>query len=137
MMVNTRQKGRILVLAIIEQLRQEIDTSTYEVAGSGAGLDKGDIRVPLMDLVIEAKNQKTINVAKWTEQADREGLGHSNTALMWKHPKNGTIRVDIDLGYFIDLAKRYKEPKIKAPDRNLRWKLETLKNNINQVLKEL
>jgi len=139
--MNTKQKGRKLVKIILAQVRNELDRSAYEVSGSGAGLDKGDIRIPILDLVIEAKNCKVIQMANWVKQAEREGLGHSNTALMWRHPKssqeNPEVRVDISLDYFITLASRYKEPKIKVPDRDLKWALTTLKNAINQVLKKL
>ena len=138
---NTRQKGRAFVLKIVKRLKDELDSSTYEVNGSGAGLDKGDIRVPLVDLVIEAKDWKKVSMAKWTGQSEKEGLQHSKTAVMWKHPEslsgNPEIRVDISLEYFIDILKRYSEPKIKEPDREMKWHLINLKNAINQVIKDL
>jgi len=140
-MVNRKQKGRKLVLQIIERLRDELDKSTYEVAGSGASLDKGDIRVPILDLVIEAKNSETISMAKWVKQSEREGLQHSKTALMWRHPKssqnNPEVRVDISLDYFIEMAQRYSEPRIKAPDRELKYYMGRLKEDIKQVDKRL
>ena len=135
--MNKRQKGRKLVLQIVKILRNELDKGTYEVSGSGAGLDKGDIRIPALDLVVEAKNWKTISMAKWVEQSEREGLQHSKTALMWRIPKspldNPEIRVDISLEYFIKMAQRYKEPMIKEPDRDLKFHLSRLKENIKQV----
>ncbi|KKL48011.1 hypothetical protein LCGC14_2329760, partial [marine sediment metagenome] len=51
---SKKEKGRAFVRKIVAILRQEVDASTYEVVGSGAGKDKGDIRVPRLDLVIEA-----------------------------------------------------------------------------------
>lgn len=138
---NTRKKGRAFVLKIINRLRNELDSSTYEVSGSGAALDKGDIRVPLADLVIEAKDWKKISMANWVKQSEKEGLQHSKTAVMWKHPEspsdNPEIRVDISLEYFIDILKRYSEPKIKEPDRDMKRNLIKLKNAINQVSKDL
>jgi len=134
---NTRQKGRRFVKEIIDIFRREIDEATYEVVGSGAGPDKGDVRVPKLDLVIEAKDHKKISVAQWIEQAEEEGLGFSDYALIWKHPRNKEFYVDIPLNYFIELLKKYEEPKIKEPDRELKWKLNHLKTSINQVLKEI
>lgn len=138
---NTRQKGRSFVKKIIEILRNELDSGTYEVVGSGSGLDKGDIRIPSIDLVIEAKDQKKPQVAGWTRQSEKEGLGYSKTALMWKHPdspsSNPDIRVDISIDLFIELAKRYQEPLIKEPDREMRYSLERLKQTINSVLKKI
>jgi len=133
-MVNTRQKGRKLVKQIIDIFRNEIDPATYEVVGSGAGKDKGDIRCPKHDLVIEAKNCQTLNIGKWTEQAEREGLNSSKTALMWRHPKspqeNPDIRVDISLEYFIKLLNKNTE---QYDSREKKWAIENLKRAIQKV----
>ena len=138
---NTRQKGRKLVKIILERIKREVDNGAYEVVGSGAGLDKGDIRIPSLDLVAEVKNCETISMAKWVKQAEREGLQHSKTALMWRHPKspldNPEIRVDIGLDYFIEIVQRYSEPRIKQPDREMRWKIQRLIDSAKAVLKEL
>ena len=138
---NTRQKGRAFVLKILERIKPELDTETYEVSGSGAGLDKGDLRIPSIDLVGEAKDWKKINMATWVEQSKREGLGHSRTAVFWKMPKSPSadpeIRVDISLAYFIELAKRFKEPLIKEPTREFKWDLENLENAIKRVKKRI
>ena len=139
--MNTRQKGRAFVLKIIEKLREGLDNSTYEVSGSGAGLDKGDIRIPSIDLIIEAKDQKQPQIANWVKQSDREGLGYSKTALMWRHPDSPSydpdVRVDMSLDLFIELAKRYQEPLIKEPDRETAYLLKSLKEIIRRVLNKL
>ncbi len=138
---NTRQKGRKFILICLGHLRKDIDINSYEVSGSGAGLDKGDIRVPKCDLVIEGKSCETISMKKWVEQAEREGLDQSRTALFWRIPgspqENPEIRVDISYQYFVELLQRHSEPKMKEMDRSFRWKLQRLKDSINQVIKEL
>ncbi len=138
---NTRQKGRAFVLKIVKQLKQELDTETYEVSGSGAGLEKGDLRIPSIDLVGEAKDHQTIKLASWVEQSKKEGLGHSRTAVFWKMPKspsaNPEIRVDISLGLFIEMGGRFKEPIMKAPTRGLKYDLENLENAIKRVKKRI
>ena len=139
--MNTRQKGRAFVLKIIEKLREGLDNSTYEVSGSGAGLDKGDIRIPSIDLIIEAKDQKQPQIANWVKQSDREGLGYSKTALMWRHPDSPSydpdVRVDMSLDLFIELAKRYQEPLIKEPDRQTNWDIKNLVQSAKRVIKDL
>ena len=138
---NTRQKGRAFVKKIVAILRNELDDGTYEVVGSGAGLDKGDIRIPSIDLVIEAKDQKQPQVASWVKQSDREGLGYSKTALMWRHPNSPSydpdVRVDMSLDLFIELAKRFQQPRIKEPDKQISWHIKNLIQNAKQVLKDL
>lgn len=138
--MNARQKGRAFVLKCIDRLKP-LDEATYEVAGSGAGRDKGDIRVPRFDLVIEAKDQNKVSMADWTLQADRQNLGYSKSALLWRHPQspssNPDIRVDIDLDYFVELLERAGEPKIKKEDRQMQWKLQALINAAKALLKEI
>lgn len=138
--MNTRQKGRLFVKKIIKILREELDRSTYEVVGSGAGMDKGDIRIPSLDLVIEAKDHKKPQIAKWIEQSEKEGLGYSKTALMWRHPKSPSsdpdIRVDISLDLFIELTKHYQQPLIKEPDRQRVWHIKNLIQSAKQILKD-
>lgn len=138
---NTRQKGRKFILNCLEHLRNDVDINAYEVVGSGQGKDKGDIRVPSCDLVIEGKGWETISMKQWVEQSEKEGLGQSKTALFWKMPgspqANPEIRVDISYQYFVELLQRNKEPKLKDLDRSFRWKLERLKDAINQVKRDL
>ena len=135
-MVNTRQKGRELVKEIVRRLK-EGGLSCYEVVGSGAGLLKGDIRVESLDLVIEAKKHNQVKLTTWVKQSEREGLGINKTALAWQIPKTPDIRIDISLGYFMDLLKRAEEPKIKAMDRDLKFKIQRLVDAGKSVIKEL
>ncbi|HDY66725.1 MAG TPA: hypothetical protein ENH85_02920 [Candidatus Scalindua sp.] len=138
---NTRQKGRAFVLKILERIKPELDMSAYEVSGSGAGLDKGDFRIPSIDLVGEAKDHKQISMATWVEQAKKEGLGHSRTAVFWKMPKSPSadpeIRVDMSLELFIEMGGRFKDPIMKEPTREFKWDLENLENAIKRVKKRI
>jgi hypothetical protein len=138
---NTRQKGRAFVKKIVEILRSELDNGSYEVVGSGSGTDKGDIRIPSIDLVIEAKDQKQPQVASWIKQSDREGLGYSKTALMWRHPDspsyNPDVRVDISLDLFIELAKRYQQPLIKEPDKETKYWIGRVIADMKQLEKRI
>ncbi|HDY66252.1 MAG TPA: hypothetical protein ENH85_00520 [Candidatus Scalindua sp.] len=132
--MNTRQKGRQLVKEVIRILK-EFNLNCYEVVGSGSGLEKGDIRVPALDLVIEAKKQARTSMADWAKQSEKEGLGYNKTALAWQIAKTPHIRIDISLEYFANLLKRAEEPKIKTMDREMKWDCENLKNAISKVLK--
>lgn len=138
--MNTRQKGRSFTMKCIDRVK-DLDAATYEVVGSGAGRDKGDMRMPRFDMVIECKDHRAAQVASWTDQTDRQGLGYSKTALLWKHPKspsaNPNIRVDISLDFFKELLARYGEPKIKQPDRDLRWALARLITAAKEVTKRI
>ena len=136
-MVNTRQKGRQLVKEVIRILKDEFNIQAYEVVGSGAGKEKGDIRVYSSDLVIEAKKQKRTSMSDWVKQSEKEGLGYNKTALAWQIPQTPHIRIDIDLCYFAELLKRAEEPKIKEPDRSLKWDIQRLVDAGKRVIKQL
>ena len=136
MVLNTRQKGRTLVKEIIRRLKEE-GLSCYEVVGSGAGLEKGDIRVTSLDLVIEAKKHKGTSMSDWAKQSEKEGLGYNKTALAWQIAKTPHIRIDIDLMYFAELLKRAEEPRLKQSDRELWYDLERLVNAAKAVIKRV
>lgn len=135
-MVNTRKKGRELVKETVKRLKEE-GLHCYEVVGSGAGKLKGDIRVESLDLVIEAKKQKQISMTTWVRQSEKEGLGYNKTALVWQIPNTPDIRADIDLGYFCELLKRAEEPKMKEPDRELKWELTRLVEIAKRIIKKI
>jgi len=136
--LNTRQKGRQLVKETIRILKDDFNLDCHETAGSGStNREKGDIRVPALDLVIEAKKQKKTSMSNWAKQSEKEGLGYNRTALVWQIPNTPHIRADIDLCYFAELLQRAAEPKIKEPDRNMKCWLGRLKDTIKQVEKRL
>lgn len=125
MVLNTRKKGRQLVVEIVRIL---------------------DVRIESSDLVIEAKKHKRTSMAAWAQQSEKEGLGHNKTALAWQIQipqtphiyevfNSGTgqekgkelnlpARIDIDLLYFAELLQRAEEPRIKELDREMKWLLQ-------------
>lgn len=139
-MINTRQAGRAFVKKVIAELK-ELDQATYEVTGSGSGLDKGDLRIPRFDIVGECKDAQQIAMALWITQAERQGLQHSRTALFWRNPRSPKndpeIRVDISMIFFKELLARFAEPVIKKEDREFKYKIQRLRQDCQAVLKEL
>jgi len=138
LIMNTKQKGRQLVLEVIRILKDEYGLECHEVAGSGAGnREKGDIRAPALDLVIEAKKHKRVSISEWAKQSEREGLGYNKTALVWQIPNTPHIRADIDICYFAELLKRAREPKIKEIDKRMSWDIKMLIQSAKKVVKQL
>ena len=105
----------------------------------------GDIFCNL-PFLLEVKNQKTIHFTDWVDQArDQARIGNyssDKSCLIIKDPRVAQNNLDgfyatIDLNEFLELLKRIKEPKVKAPDRELKYKLESLKTICGQVIKKL
>ena len=131
-----------------KQIAQAIQDAGFGLArreaGSGSGLRKGDIASNL-PFLIEAKNQKTIKIQEWIRQAKSQAeIGNYDSgkwALVFKNPEspnaNPEMFITIDFYQFLDLLKRYAEPRVKEPDRSMKWKLTKLKDTINEVLREL
>jgi len=132
-----KQVCELIELAGLGKARRE--------AGSGNGKMKGDIFCNL-SFLLEVKNQKTIHLIDWIEQAKYQArIGNYNSdkwALIIKDPKKPQKTLDgfyavIDLNEFLELLKKDSGPKVKTPDRNLKYKLETLKTICNQIIKQI
>ena len=92
----------------------------------------------ILQLTLKAKNQKNFKPA-WFKQAERESLGYQEPIIVW-HPPNTPMdnsKVFINWNYFEKLLLKSKEPGLKQPDRELKWKLQSLKDAVNRVIKEL
>ena len=112
--------------------------------GSGSGKKKGDIAANL-DFLIEAKNQKTIKIQEWVRQAKQQAkIGNYDPqkwALVFRDPGspevNPEIYVTIDFYKWLELLKKESEPRIKEPDRNLKWDLKRLIADAKKVIKQI
>jgi hypothetical protein len=120
--------------------------SARREAGSGNGLKKGDIFANL-PFLIEVKNQKTIHFGEWVAQAKKQASDGQIEANKWclvvidpaevQDPERMEIYATIELDEFLSLLKRNQEPKIKEPDRSMKWKLEKLRQVCKEVINEL
>lgn len=111
--------------------------------GSGSGLKKGDIFANL-PFLIEAKNQKSIHLLRWIAQAKQQArIGNWDErkwALVLRDPDTSEEQPDcyvvIDMWEFLALLKKDREPLIKKPDKEIKYKLTRLIESAKQVLKE-
>ncbi len=135
-------KGLRLVNYLVNVFRQTIDDKAYKIFGSGAGLDKNDLRLPSFNVEIEAKNAETINLIKDWEQTKRQMTTGNMGVLAVRNPKKPEfeeVLIVLEANDFIDLLGRTKnEVKvISNQDDKLKWKLVRLKETANEVIKLL
>lgn len=138
------QKGKFLENFVAKEIEAAGLGSARRELGSGSGKRKGDIfaNIPFL---IEVKNQDKPtwmqNIKQAKRQAEIGNWGKEKWALVIRDPEspqvNPVLYAVIDFYEFLGLLKKSAEPKIKDPDRELKWKLIKLKQIINQILRDL
>lgn len=141
---SAKNKGDRFEKYLVEVLRQEIDANTHRTAGSGNGLDKNDIRIPSLNLEIEAKNANNFNIQADWEQAKRQTTLGNKTVLAIRHPRKPEFEetvIVIDFNDFLELLKAQGGTReiIERPEENkqLKYKLDYLIRSAKEVIKEL
>ena len=135
-------KGIRFVNHLVEVLRGRVDKKTYAVGGSGSGLDKNDVRIPSLNIEIEAKNASKINIISDWEQTKRQLTTGNVGVLIVRHPKKPEFEetlVVIDFGDWIDLLLGMKDEVnvISNKDNDLKWAVSNLKESCSKVLRKL
>lgn len=137
-----RQKGRRLVLHLVEEFRKTLDSKAYEITGSGAGLDKNDLRLPTLNIEVECKNAAKVNLVKDWDQTKRQMTGENLSVLAIRNPSKAEFvetLIVMDVGDFIELVKAQQgEVEVISNFSNdLKWKARRLVEAAKAVLKEL
>jgi hypothetical protein len=138
-------KGKELENYIVDELRRRsLDIHASRSAGSGNGnRDKADIvtsfQVLNKNIGIEAKNHKAAHLFPWWRQTELLRPLAMLPILVVKQPglPLGESLAVLSLYDLLDIFEALKQPKSVNPDRQLEWKLNALKNAINQLLKEI
>ncbi len=135
-------KGLRLENHLVEILRERVDSKTYRIAASGAGLDKNDVRIPSLNIEIEAKNAAQFNIQADWDQVKRQLTTGNVGVLAVRHPKKPEfeeILMVINFGDWIDLLLGTQEEVsvISNKDTDLKWKVRNLKEACTKVLKKL
>lgn len=84
---SAKNKGNRFEYYLRDYFKKYIDVGTRKNLMSGAGYDKGDLRIPSLSIVIEAKNQKNIFLIKDWEQAKEQALGDDLPVLAIRNPR--------------------------------------------------
>lgn len=114
-----RAKGRRFEKFVLQYIRETLDAHAYQPAGSGNGLEKGDVYLPNHDVVIEVKNQSHIKLLEWWEQTE-EQAHHQMPALIIRHPKFAEEKKTLAVIHFEDfcelLKKQNETVEVDIPD---------------------
>lgn len=118
------------------------DPHAVEIVGSGSGREKGDMRIPRANLVIEAKNQETLHIGMDILQAKRQGFNFNEYALIFRHPKSPQDNPDCYAVIHVDylsklLEMSYGERQITDDNRELKYMLRQARELLRRILKYL
>lgn len=109
---SAHAKGDRLEKYLVDRLRETIDKETHRTVGSGNGLDKNDIRIPSLNIEIEAKNQKTFHLKDDWEQTMRQLTAGNTGVLAIRHcdyPEFKKTLIVMDLEDWISLLQSQHE----------------------------
>ncbi|HDY68415.1 MAG TPA: hypothetical protein ENH85_11565 [Candidatus Scalindua sp.] len=137
------EKGKRLENFICKEIEEMGLGQARREIGSGSGKKKGDIFANL-PFLIEAKHWDKYDMNRWIDQAKHQAeqgnWDRDKWALVFNDFRKGEFQdvyAVIDFWEFLKLLKKDKEPLIKEPDREFKWKLQRLIDSAKAVLKEV
>ncbi len=138
-MINVKKKGNAGEHKLSHWL-QENGIKAYRNSMSGGSIWKGDIGNSI-DMTIECKTVKRINLQEAWRQVRRDAELASNTPLLAIHfdgmPDDKWLMV-MDNDSWLEAIKAPRiEVQDTTDDRKLKWALQGLKTALNNVLKYL
>ena len=135
---SKKGKGNRFEYYLRDYLKENLDADTRKNLMSGAGYDKGDLRIPSLNIVLEAKNAQTVHLLMDWEQAKEQALGGDRAVLAIRNPKKPEFQetlIVMDLGTFIELAKGQSTADVKyTMDYQDRRRLQNLVSATKEVL---
>jgi len=131
------EKGKLAEKEVARRIERAGLGQARRSAGSGNGnRDKGDL-VSGLKFLLEIKNEKTTNFLSNVDQSKHQAEIGNYDFNKWclvtvdprgvQEPERMTMYATIELDELLSLFKKNSESKVKEPDRNLKLKLELLK----------
>lgn len=139
---SAQAKGDRFENYLVERLRQCVDSNTHRTSGSGNGLDKNDIRIPSLDIEIEAKNQKNISLKDDWKQVESQLTSGNTGVLAIRHPDHPEFQktlIVMNLEDWIGLLQNQGGERVinQVLDSKAKWKIQSTINGLKDVMKIL
>lgn len=135
MVKNSKKKGNDAEKQFSQLLRdQGVDNTASRNYSSGNNTQKSDVHNKI-NYNIEVKHVERLNIYKAIEQSIKDSQKTHATPLVAFRKNRMDWWVAIPAWKWCDLERRSHEPKLKAPDKDLLWKLKSLKELCNQIIK--
>jgi Holliday junction resolvase len=138
-----KEKGKRFERFILQQIEEMGLGAGCRTPGSGSGKKKGDVFTSL-DFLPECKNEANPKWLPSIDQAKRQAEQGNYFKEKWvlftrdpRYPEFEQVYAVLDLWQFLTLLKKNKEPLIKEPDKEFKWKCEKAKQALKEVLNYL
>lgn len=141
MIVSTKKIGNKFETYIMRRLQQSVDARTHLTTMSGGGIDKHDVRVPSLNLEIEAKNATgQFNLQGDWEQCKRQKTTGNVAVLAIRHPRRPEFQetlIVMDLEDWIALLQGQQEKREISftATKEDKYKIQRLVESAKQVIK--
>jgi hypothetical protein len=142
---SIKEKGKRAEKELCRRIERAGLGGSCRTPGSGSGQKKGDVFNNL-PFLFEVKNERHTNFLPNIDQAKRQAeqgnFGPNKWALITVDPRGVqeqermTMYATIELDELLELLKRNQEPKVKEPDRELKWRLESLETMLMSLSKD-
>ena len=139
---SAQQKGKRLENYVCEVIKEMGFGKAVRTPGSGSGKIKGDT-FSAIDFTIECKNQKQFHwqdIEQAKEEAQQGNYYKDKWALIIRDPRKPefeSVYAIIDLGQFLELLKKNKEPIVKEMDRETNYIVKNLIIWLKKLEKQL
>jgi len=137
---SLKAKGSRFERYLVERFREGVDKNSHRTAGSGSGLDKNDIRIPSLNIEVEAKNTNGFQLTSWLKQADRQTTTGNDTVIIARDPSLPEFQrslVIMDLELFIELLQNQSGDSnvIANLDPQVKWQAEKTISEMKKLSK--
>ncbi|MDD5068064.1 MAG: hypothetical protein PHN89_00485 [Candidatus Pacebacteria bacterium] len=141
---SIREKGKKAEKELCRRIERAGLGGSCRTPGSGSGKKKGDVfnNLPFM---IEVKNEKQTNFLSNIDQAKRQAEQGNFDPNKWglvtvdprgvQDQERMTMYFTCELDEALELMTKSAAPKIKAPDKELKWLLETLRTSLQYLIR--
>lgn len=125
---------------LLKVFRETLDSNAHLQPGSGNGLNKNDIRLPALNVEIEAKNQAKFNIVSDWQQTKNQKTSGNMAVLAIRNPQLPEFQetlIVIELNEFIGLLQDTQSSRqvSYSADPKAKYALQRLVEAAKSVLK--
>lgn len=138
-MINSKKKGNAWENKLANWLAENGYPAYKEGMSGGGNRHKGDI-INSLDMTIESKAYKNIQLPAWWKQVETSARIHGNTPVLFIHQDGMPDKewlVVMHSNDWIEMLKGEKEPQDILDRDNLKWIVRQTRENLRKLLKEL